>query len=80
RRSPILIHDNPCTFHFLMNDTVCFPPGFGWRDVISAGNAGLMVDLDAVMKIPVRKKDQCFIDMEKQVYERLANEHTRVLR
>ncbi|KAI9756308.1 MAG: Peptidyl-prolyl cis-trans isomerase NIMA-interacting protein 1 [Chaenotheca gracillima] len=59
------------------NSIIRFPPGFGWRNVISAGNVGVVVDLDVVMKLPLRKEDQHFIDVEKQVYERLANEHKR---
>ncbi|KAI9841629.1 MAG: hypothetical protein M1837_000476 [Sclerophora amabilis] len=63
-----------------MNNTIRFPPGFGWSDVISAGNVGVVVDLDAVMKIAIREEDQHFIDVEKRIYERLANGHERVLR
>ena len=64
-----------------MPNNIRFPPGLGWSDIISGGNVGMVLDPgDVIIKIPVREQDQPFIEVEKQVYERLANEHSLVLR
>lgn len=57
-----------------------FPPTLGWRDVVSAGNVGVVIALDAVIKIPLMEQDQHYLDIERQVYERLANDHDGILR
>ena len=61
-------------------NTVQFPPSFGFKDVIGVGNVGLILPLDVVIKIPHHEGDQHWIDIERQVYERLGSGHEGVLR
>ncbi|KAI9805524.1 MAG: hypothetical protein M1825_000775 [Sarcosagium campestre] len=62
-----------------MENVIRFPPTLSSRDIISGGNTGLVLDLNTVLKIPISQDDQPFIDVERRVYERLANGHKRVL-
>ena len=59
-------------------NTVQFPPSFGFKDVIGVGNVGLIVPLDAVIKIPLHEDDQHWSGIERQVYERLGSGRSAV--
>lgn len=63
-----------------MENKIRFPPGFGWSNIVSIGSTGVVLQLDAVLKIPFKEQEQHLIDIERQVYERLANGHDNVLR
>ncbi|KAI9840106.1 MAG: hypothetical protein M1837_001910 [Sclerophora amabilis] len=62
------------------DDNIHFPPRFGWGDIVATGNIGLVLGFDALLKVPINLQDQHFIDIERRIYERLANGHDGVIR
>ncbi|KAI9751713.1 MAG: hypothetical protein M4579_005931, partial [Chaenotheca gracillima] len=63
-----------------MDDDIHFPAGFAWGDILALGNVGIVLGFDAVLKFPISLEDQRFIDIEREIYERLANGHEGLIR
>ncbi|KAI9841874.1 MAG: hypothetical protein M1837_000344 [Sclerophora amabilis] len=61
-------------------ETIQWPPWTNIGDLVSYGTSGMVLGLDVVLKVPHRSSERRFIDVEKQVYERLANGHDGILR
>ncbi|KAI9840158.1 MAG: hypothetical protein M1837_001871 [Sclerophora amabilis] len=60
--------------------TVPLPPTMDVTDCVGAGLVGMVVRVDAVLKIASSPNGQSLIDVEERIYERLANCHSGILR
>lgn len=61
-------------------DRIQWPPWVDMGDLIAYGMTGMVLGLDVVLKVPPNEREQHFIDIERRVYERLANGHDGILR
>lgn len=69
----------------MADDGIQYPAGFGLKDLVSYGSAGLIVldrSSNTVIKKPFDEESVPYIDLERRIYERLAQRggHDGILR